>query len=264
MRPLCSVIMPNYQGERYVVSAIQSLQRQTLPDWELLVYDDGSTDGSISILREIAASDKRVVLLTGAGNQGPAKARNEAIKASKGRYIAFLDSDDLWKPNKLAVQTQFMLEENVAFSFSSYDRIDDEGHLLNTHVVSAAVTYRDLLKSCVIGCLTAMYDTRLLGKIYMPDIRKRQDFGLWLDILRRVEAAYPVTESLAAYRVRKNSVSSNKLLAAGYTWTVYRDVECLGLLPSTYYFAHYAIRGVLNTYVLPKWSQKAGSFPNIR
>ena len=223
------------------------MQSQTLGDWELLVCDDGSTDGSLSILREFASRDSRIRVLTSDGNEGPAKARNACIEASGGRYIAFLDSDDVWNPEKLEVQTKFMLAEQVAFSFSSYDRVDEGGRPLGTRVVKKPVTYHDLLKSCVIGCLTAIYDTQALGKMYMPDIRKRQDYGLWLRILKRVPYAIPLEESLAKYRVRADSISANKLVAARYTWSIYRDVERLSVPRSAYYFGHYALRGILNS-----------------
>lgn len=247
-----SIVMPSYNSAEFVAASIDSLRAQVCQDWELLVSDDGSTDGTLGIVREYARKDCRIHLLTSGANRGPAHARNAAIKAATGRYIAFLDSDDLWKPEKLERQIAFMQKHDLAFTFSSYDRIDEAGNFINTHHVEKPVTYHDLLKSCVIGCLTAVYDTEKLGKVYMPDIRKRQDFGLWLRILKKVERAVPLPESLAQYRVRTGSVSANKLTAAKYTWSIYRDVEKLGLLRSSYYFAHYAVNGVHNTYVKPQ------------
>jgi glycosyltransferase involved in cell wall biosynthesis len=247
-----SVIMPAYNSAAYIAAAIASVVAQSEPDWELIVSDDGSRDDTVAIVQQAAASDPRIRLLTGASNRGPAQARNAAIAAARGRYIAFLDSDDLWKPEKLARQLAFMQARDIAFSFTSYDRIDAEGHVIDTHLVHRPATYDSLLKSCVIGCLTAVYDTQKLGKVMMPDIRKRQDFGLWLRLLKRVEAAYPLEESLALYRVHANSVSANKLSAARYTWALYHDVEKLGLMRSAWYFAHYAAHGVFNTYVRPR------------
>lgn len=257
---LVSVIMPTYNVAPLVEASLQSVADQTVQDWELLVSDDGSTDGTQGRVEDWSHADPRIRLLTSNINQGAARARNAAIESATGRYIAFLDSDDLWKPEKLERQIAFMQERNIAFSFSSYDRIDEAGNLINTHHVEKPVTYRDLLKTCNIGCLTAIYDTEKLGKVYMPDIRKRQDFGLWLRILKMVDAAHPVPESLAQYRVRAASVSANKLSAAKYTWSVYRDVEKLGLARSAYYFAHYAAHGVLNTYIRPRFdhSNKTG------
>lgn len=250
--PVVSIVMPSYNSEYFISASINSVREQGVRDWELLVSDDGSRDDTAERVGQLRQLDGRIRFLRSGKNRGPAHARNAAIEAATGRYIAFLDSDDLWKPNKLERQIAFMQEHDVAFSFSSYDRIDEEGNFINTHHVEKPVTYPQLLKSCVIGCLTAVYDTEKLGKMYMPDIRKRQDFGLWLRILKQVDAAYPVPESLAQYRVRSGSVSANKLTAAKYTWSIYRDVEKLGLLRSSYYFAHYAANGMLNTYVKPR------------
>ena len=251
-----SIIMASYNSGHFVQEAIRLVQRQSLGCWNLLVSDDASSDSTVEMVTCLMDGDPRIRLITSSKNRGPAHARNAAIEAATGRYIAFLDSDDLWKPHKLERQIAFMQERDIAFSFSSYDKIDEDGNFINTHYVERPVTYRDLLKSNVIGCLTAMYDTEKLGKVYMPDVRKRQDFGLWLRILKQVDAAYPISESLAQYRVRSNSVSSNKLNAAKYTWTLYRDVEKLGLLRSVYYFAHYAVNGIKDTYVKPKLGER--------
>ncbi|WMT89357.1 glycosyltransferase family 2 protein [Pelagibacterium sp. H642] len=244
--------MASYNSADYIGGAVKTVQEQYFKAWELLISDDASTDKSIEIVSRLKKDDTRIRVFAGEHNQGPAGARNLAIRAATGRYIAFLDSDDLWKPEKLETQIAFMQQHDLAFTFSSYDRIDEAGNFINTHYVEKPVAYHDLLKSCVIGCLTAVYDTEKLGKVYMPDIRKRQDFGLWLRILKKVDVAYPISESLARYRVRNGSISANKATAAKYTWSIYRDVEKLGLARSAYYFAHYAAQGVLNTYVKPR------------
>ncbi|WP_338608586.1 glycosyltransferase family 2 protein [Pelagibacterium nitratireducens] len=247
-----TIVMASFNSVDHIVEAIESVIRQTLVDWELLISDDASSDQSVSIISDYVRLDSRIRLIESKKNLGAAKARNAAIEAATGRYIAFLDSDDLWKPEKLERQIAFMQQHDLAFTFCSYDRIDEVGNFINIHHVEKPVTYHDLLKSCVIGCLTAVYDTEKLGKVHMPDIRKRQDLGLWLRILKMTDRAVPLADSLAQYRVRANSVSSNKLNAAKYTWSVYRDIEKLGLLRSSYYFAHYAINGVFNTYVRPR------------
>jgi glycosyltransferase involved in cell wall biosynthesis len=249
--PLVSVIMPSFDSAAYIEASINSVRNQSVEWWELLISDDGSSDATPDLARQFQEMDSRIRLLASGQNRGPAHARNVAIEAASGRYIAFLDSDDLWKPEKLKRQIAFMQKHNVAFSFSSYDRIDEAGDFINLHHVEKAVNYRGLLKTCVIGCLTAVYDTQKLGKMYMPDIRKRQDFGLWLRILKDTDAAYPIPESLAQYRVRTGSVSANKVTASKYTWSIYRDVEKLGILSSAYYFSHYAIHGIFNTYLKP-------------
>ena len=244
--PLVSIIMPSYNSGLFIAESIRSVQAQTLVEWELIVSDDMSSDDTIAIVRDAASRDDRIVLLEAGTNGGPAAARNAAIAAARGRYIAFLDSDDIWKPEKLEKQLAFMRERGIAFSFSSYDRVQEDGSFVDVHRVARPVAYSDLAKHCSIGCLTAVYDTAQLSKVYMPEIRKRQDFALWLKLLKQVELAYPLPESLAVYRIRKSSVSSNKRVAARYTWSVYRDVEGLGLLTASYYFLHYAFHGVWN------------------
>jgi len=241
--------MPAFNSAPFIADAINSVRSQTLLDWELIIYDDASTDGTVDIASRLAAEDSRLVLLRGDNNRKTARARNTAIQQARGRYIAFLDSDDLWKPEKLEKQITFMREGGHELSFTSYDRIDEVGRALGGVSVSKPVNYDELLKWCCIGCLTAVYDTELIGKHYAPDIPRRQDFALWLAILKRVDFAWPMQESLAIYRVRKSSLSSNKLVAARYNWMVYRDIEELSLLRAAHVFAHYAVRGVWRTYL---------------
>lgn len=250
--PLTSIIMPSYRSDRHICAAVDSLKGQTDPAWELIISDDGSPPAAQRQLDFVASSDPRIRILKSNVNEGAARARNRAIEAATGRYIAFLDSDDLWKPQKLERQIEFMKTRDIAFSFTAYDRIDEAGTFLNTHPAKKPVSYHDLLKSCVIGCLTAAYDTDKLGKVYMPERRGAEDFGLWLRILKKVDFAHPISESLAQYRVRSDSVSSKKLHAAGYTWSIYRNEEKLGFIRSIYYFTHYTANGLLNTYVKPR------------
>jgi teichuronic acid biosynthesis glycosyltransferase TuaG len=249
MNALVSVVMPAFNSAVFIEQAIRSVQAQTLTDWELLVADDGSTDETAAIVRRMNDNDPRVKLISLGERRGPAGARNAAIEAAGGRYIAFLDSDDMWKPHKLERQIAFMRARDIALSFSAYDRIGEAGEPRGQVHARRKVNYRQLLGYCVIGCLTAVYDTKKLGKQYMPDIPKRQDYALWLKILKQVDYAWPVPESLAIYRVRRGSVSSNKLIAARYNWRLYHDVEKLGLVRSAYYFAQYAVRGAWRTYV---------------
>jgi teichuronic acid biosynthesis glycosyltransferase TuaG len=246
---LVSVIMPAFNSAVFIEQSIQSVLSQTLTEWELIVADDGSTDDTAVIVSRISEQDGRVKLLRLDGRRGPAGARNAALAAAKGRYIAFLDSDDLWKPQKLEKQISFMQERDVAFSFTAYDRIGEGGEPRGRMPAKDKLNYEQLLGSCVIGCLTAVYDTEKLGKLFMPDSVRPEDFALWLRILKQVDYAWPVNESLAIYRVRRGSHSSNKLLYAGNNWRLYRDVEKLGLVKSTYYFCQYAVRGMWRTYV---------------
>ena len=246
MQELVSIIMPNYNSASFIKESIESVLAQTYEKWELIFVDDCSTDDSVKIIESLIADDKRIKLIKLAENSGPAVARNHAIKEAKGRYIAFLDSDDLWYPDKLSKQLSFMKEQDVPLSFTGYDRIDEQSSMVIDQLhVSFRVDYDELLKQNIIGCLTAMYDTQKLGKVYMPDILKRQDFALWLTILKKIPYAYGLDESLAYYRVRTASVSSNKILASKYNWKLYREVEKLPLHKAIYYFGWYTYKSIL-------------------
>lgn len=252
-----SVVMPVYNGEAFISESIFSVIRQIYQNWELIVVDDASSDTSVHLVKELCAVDDRIRLIQLNKNSGAAVARNKAIEHARGRYIAFLDSDDLWLPHKLERQLAFMDQVGAVFSFSAYEKIDLNGKNLGVVGVSGRVMYADMLKNSSIGCLTAMYDTHYFGKLYMPEIRKRQDLGLWLALLKRTAFAYGLNESLAQYRVRPGSISSNKLSAAYYQWRLYRDVEKLNLLKSAYYFGHYGIRNFFRSRA-PTLARKLG------
>lgn len=252
--PLVSIVTPAYNSAAYILETIQSVKQQTLTSWEQIIVDDCSTDQTVDIVRETAKDDTRIKLVELAENSGAAVARNEAIKIARGRYIAFLDSDDLWLPEKLEKQIRFMEARNIALSYSSYGIIDENGMEIGKYSAEETLTYSDLLKKNRIGCLTAIYDTCACGKVEMPLIRKRQDLGLWLKILRKVPRAYGIEDKLANYRKRPDSISANKFSAARYTWSLYRDVEKLNILSAMYFFGHYAFNGLCasSSYALPK------------
>lgn len=249
-----SIITPLYNCSVFLDKTIQSVLAQTFQDWEMIMVDDCSTDNSMAIAQQYAALEKRIKVVKLNENSGAAVARNTAIEISLGRYIAFLDSDDQWLPNKLEVQLQFMQKKDVAFTYAAYEKINAEGESVGVVGVPEKVNYNDLLKVCSIGCLTAMYDTKKLGKVYMPLIRKRQDLGLWLRILKKESHAYGVQQVLGRYQLRSDSISANKRSAAQFTWRLYRDVEKLNLVVASYYFAHYALNGVLRT-KLPRFAR---------
>lgn len=250
-----SIVTPLYNSAVFIADTIQSVQAQTFSDWEMILVDDCSTDSSVAVARTFTNRDSRIKLIQLPENLGAAVARNKAIENAQGRYIAFLDSDDLWLPDKLETQLKFMKEKDIAFSYSGYNKIGDQGQSLGLMGVPKRVNYDQLLKCCVIGCLTAMYDAHKLGKVYMPLIRKRQDFGLWLRLLKRVDYAYGIQRPLAQYRVRPGSISAKKSNAAAYTWRLYREVEKLNLFKASYYFIHYALLGILRT-KLPNLARK--------
>jgi teichuronic acid biosynthesis glycosyltransferase TuaG len=241
---LVSIITPSYKSAKLIAQTIESVISQTYKNWEMLIVDDVSPDNSNEIIEEYCKKYNRIKLIKLEKNGGPAVARNKAIEEAKGRYIAFLDADDLWYANKLEKQIEFMNKKNLALTYSSYDLMDEEGNDLGSFNTKSKVTYSDLLKTNSIGCLTAIYDTKIIGKVLMPDIIKRQDYGLWLKILKKTDYAKGILEPLAKYRIMKNSVSSNKFVAAKYVWKIFRDVEKLNVFKSIYYFCYYIYNGI--------------------
>ena len=247
MQVVTSIITPSHNSTQFISATIQSVLNQSISDWELIIVDDCSSDNSVEVVQSFVERDSRIKLIQLSENSGAAVARNRAIEAAQGRYIAFLDSDDLWLPGKLEKQLAFMQANNYPFTYAAYDKIDENGQVFGHIGVPDRVCYSDLLKTCSIGCLTAIYDTEYFGKVTMPLIRKRQDLGLWLKLLKKTEYAYGLNETLAQYRVRTDSISANKANAAKFTWRLYREVEGLNLLKASYYFSHYAVRGLLRT-----------------
>lgn len=247
--PLVSVITPTWNSADYVAATIASVAAQEFKDWEHIIVDDASSDRTVALLHEHAARDPRIKVIALHDNGGAAAARNAAIDAARGRFIAFLDADDLWLPNKLSVQINYMLKTGAPFTCASYQVIDEDGDQRGTVTVPPRVTYGKILRNNTIGCLTAVYDTAHFGRVHMPLIRKRQDLGLWLRLLKRVRYAEGVREVLAQYRVRRGSVSHNKASAAKFTWKLYREVEKLSLPVAIYYYSFYAVNGVMKSYL---------------
>lgn len=242
-----TIITPLYNCSQFLEATLCSVLSQTYQNWEVIMVDDCSSDNSVSVAKKFVEKDHRIKLIQLDKNSGAAAARNKAIEAAFGCFIAFLDSDDLWAPDKLEKQVQFMLDQDIAFSFSAYEKIDEEGVPFDVVSVPNKISYKQLLKTNVIGCLTAMYDVEKLGKVYMPVNTKREDFATWLAILKKVDYAYGMPDVLAQYRVYASQSSAKKTKMAKENWRLYRDIEQLGMLRSAYYFTHYAVRGVLRT-----------------
>jgi len=241
---LVSIITPSYNSSKFIEETINSVLAQSYKNWEMIIVDDLSTDNSISVIKNYIKQDNRIKLIQLEKNSGAAVARNKAIEEANGRYIAFLDSDDLWEVTKLDKQIAFMQENSYDFTYTNYNLIDENNTKYgNTFKSKKESSYFDLLKTCSIGCLTVIYDRKNLGKVYMPLILRRQDYGLWLKILKKIDKAYCLDESLAVYRTRKNSISSNKFKASQYQWKIYREVEKLNIFTSIYYFISYAYNG---------------------
>jgi len=240
-----SIITPTYNSKDFIPQTINAIINQTYCYWELIVTDDCSSDETWGLLQEYVRKDNRIKIFQLEKNSGPGVARNNSIKHATGRYIAFCDSDDVWLPDKLEKQIDFLQKNDLAFTFSSYRKINEMGEKGGVVKALPLVSYNDLLKTCSIGCLTAIYDTEKIGKVYMPEIRKRQDYGLWLKIFKIIGSSKGMEEILALYRVRTNSVSSNKLKAAKYHYKVLREVGKVPLIKAWYYFLHYAFAGFI-------------------
>jgi len=246
MSDLISIITPLYNSKQHILDTIQSVQYQTYANWELIIIDDASNDGSVKVAESFSTQDKRIKLIKLDSNKGPAVARNKGIKECSGRYIAFLDSDDLWYAEKLNKQLNFMKKNHYAFTYTGFEKINEAGEVIGTVLpYKEEVSYYDLLKSNHIGCLTVMIDLKILGhKMYMTDIKKRQDQGLWLDVLKQLDKAYCLNEILGQYRIREGSISINKIANIKYQWELYRDIEKLNLFKSFYYMTFYAFYGM--------------------
>lgn len=231
MNDLVSIITPVYNSKKYLKDTIESVINQDYDNWELILVDDCSTDNSNLIIKTYIKIDERIRLISVGKNSGVANARNRGIEAANGRYIAFLDSDDLWHSNKLSRQLAIMKKNGYQFTFTSYELIDDEGINLNRVIrVPNVVDYERLLRGNPIGCLTVIIDKQKINKIHMPIIRHAEDYATWLNILKNGVTAYGINENLALYRKSSNSLSSNKFKTIRCIWNVYRKDQELSLI----------------------------------
>lgn len=247
MTPLVSVIMPSYNAERHIAESIASVQSQTLGDWELLVSDDCSSDSTREIVSRMAKSDHRIRFLPLEENGGAAKARNNSLAHAQGRYIAYLDADDLWYPEKLERQVAFMEERGAAFSCTSYEVVgEDAAPLGRTVRMLDTCDYMGFLTHNLLQTVGIMADTERLDRslLVMPPMRRRQDAATWLQVLKAGHTCHGLPDVLCAYRRVAGSLSSNKIEAARGVWHLYRDVERLPLPTSLYCFARYAALAV--------------------
>ena len=234
---LVSVVMPTYNCGKYIAESLDSVIHQTITDWEVQIVDDCSTDDTISVLQPYLEKYSNIHYYKLPKNGGPAVARTEAIKRAKGKYVAFLDSDDLWKPQKLEKQIAFMQKTGAKFSCTGYACMDTDEHSLHYAMIPPKkIDYQTCIRlSNPIGNLTAMYDQEALGKFEVPLIRKRNDFALWLKVLKKTKYCYGMEEVLGTYRLgRKGSVSSNKLKQAKYHWQLYHEIEKHSVMRSAY------------------------------
>ena len=243
MLELISIVMPAYNAAQYIEQSIESVLKQSYTNWELIIVADCSIDDTYKIVEKLCITEERIKLFRMNENSGVAMARNFAISMSRGKYIAFLDSDDLWLPDKLEKQLNLMQEKKAVISYTAYRQFSMEkvGNLVS---VPEQVTYKQLLKGNVIGCLTVMLDKERLGNLQMKKAR-HEDYILWLDILKKGNIAYGLQEDLARYRKSETSLTSNKKRSALWTWQVYRQHQELSFFASIYYFIFYVCKGLL-------------------
>jgi len=237
-----SVIIPVYNAERFLEETLESLSNQTFKDFEaLLVIDKKSKDRSLAIATQWALSDPRFKVFENTEAGGVSANRNQGLNKAQGDYIAFLDSDDLWLPEKLEKQIRFMEENHHHFSCHGFKKITEHGEELGIVVLPPTkISYSELLKDNRIGCLSVMLTKSLAAELRFKDLL-HEDMALWLEALRKEKFAYGLPEVLAQYRVVKGSRSNNKVLAAQGRWNILRNIEQLPLWSSIYYFIHYAI-----------------------
>tara|TARA_B100000700_G_C15024870_1_gene847634 strand:+ start:62 stop:814 length:753 start_codon:yes stop_codon:yes gene_type:complete len=242
---LVSIITPSYNSERFISDTINSVIEQTYDNWELIIVDDASYDQTPKIIKRFLSKESRIKAIFLKENIGPSEARNQAIRIAKGRFIAFLDSDDLWLPNKLDAQINYMITNSVGFSFTSYIQISEDGlnHLKEIHA-PARINYNSYLKNTIIGCLTVVLDKRIVGDFEMPKIRSSHDMALWLIILKQGFVAHGIDITLAKYRLVSTSNTANKLKSMYDVWRVYRDFEKLNLIFSLYNFINYIYNAI--------------------
>jgi glycosyltransferase involved in cell wall biosynthesis len=235
-KSLVSVIMPAFNAEDFIETAINSVISQTHSHWELLIIDDTSTDSTITKAKKLAKQDSRIAVLRNDTNCGAGVSRNKGIEAAQGDFIAFLDADDQWKSRKLQIQLEVMQEQDATVCFSSYQQMDENENSRNEIIEALPIlTYQKLLKSNYLGNLTGIYNAKKLGKIYAPEIRKRQDWALWLEAVKKGGPAIGIQKCLAKYRVRKGSISGNKIEMLKYNFNIYHKVLGFNFLKSTVY-----------------------------
>ena len=227
--------MPCFNSEKFISEAILSVQNQTFINWELIIIDDCSTDKSIEIINIFSNEDERIKLFELPINSGTGVTRNFGVENSNGKFIAFLDSDDIWKPEKLEKQLEFMEAFNVPFTFSFYETMNENGELTGKTIKSPKhLKYYQLFFCNFIGNLTGIYSVDFFGKIPIDSSKKRQDWMLWLSILKQIRTAKLIKESLAYYRIRESSLSASKVNLLKHNFGVYRNFHQFNLIVSIF------------------------------
>lgn len=244
-RPLVSVIMPAYNAEKYIASAIASVQAQTFLDWELLVLDDGSTDTTAALVSAVAAKDTRIRLEINPENMGAARTRNRGLELCRGDYVALLDSDDIWHPKKLEQQLRLMTETGAALCYTSYALVDEQGRKIRAdYVIPEKAVLDRMLKENIIGCSTVLMKKGLVESRRFREDFYHEDYVLWLTLLQEGYSAVGCTEVLVDWRYQETSRSYNKWRSMKNRWDIYRRAMKLPVGKSLYYLCHYAAAGL--------------------
>jgi teichuronic acid biosynthesis glycosyltransferase TuaG len=249
MKPKFSIITATYNSEKFIEETYASILKQTVSDWEWIVTDDFSSDKTRDILQNLAKDDYRIKLIFNKNNLGAGLSRNQSIINSNGQFLAFLDSDDLWRPCKLEKQRSFMLQNNAGICITCETVISEDGSPTGRTIdlyAPKTINYFDLLsKRAVFGCSSVMVDRSIIdSEIIMPELRTGQDYVTWLGLLKIGHNAVLLREPLTSYRLVSNSISKNKIKKAIRQWEIYRSVERVALPSAMYYFANYVIRAI--------------------
>ena len=240
-----SVIMPAYNAERYIEAAIRSVMAQTFTDWELIVIDDCSQDSTVAVTEQLVREDSRITLLRNEVNMGVARTRNHGLDLCRGKYVAFLDSDDIWHPEKLKTQITLLVQQGADIAYCSYAIIDEYGNRVKRdYLVPDRITFSGLVRENVIGCSTVMLTAEVAGKYRFKTDFYHEDYVLWLQLLKDGYRAVGCGQVLADWRYLSNSRSFDKRKSARNRWNIYRNCLCLSLWDSVRAFGNYAISGV--------------------
>lgn len=236
MDKLVSIITPTYNCGKFIARTIDSVQAQTYTNWEMIIVDDCSKDDTKEVVEKYMENDSRIKYECLETNSGAAVARTRAMELATGSYMAFLDSDDIWKPEKLEKQLKFMEDNDINFSCTEYEQIDEDDNKLGRVIKVVKKTgYNRLLLDCPVGNSTVMYNVEKMGKFEVPNIRKRNDDALWLQMLKKEKYIIGMPEVLMEYRIRQNSISSNKVALIKYHWKLYREIEHLNVFRSAFH-----------------------------
>lgn len=242
--PEISIITPSYNAAQYIEQTIDSVLNQSFQNWEWLITDDNSQDNSVEIIKKI--NDPRIKLVALKENVGAGEARNHSLQRATGRFITFLDSDDVWHPDFLEKMVNFMKENQVELAYSGYSRCDENLHpVIKDFEANKEVNFNNLLKTCRLSLLSSMYDSQRIGKFFFPKGSKREDHIMWLNLLKKIPYGKPLPEILAKYRMREGSVSRNKKNVVKDQYLVYREHMKFSVLKSVYYTMQWAVNGFL-------------------